>query len=114
MSTEAVLAERHERIAPRLFLTDPASPSAFTPLGVDDSLVARIEQIWGMKPSVVEISLGYEHPHDESVVEWDKKALPRDSAAQVLRNARREGFKIERSMTGYSISGNFNPAWRAR
>lgn len=110
----AALDERHQLIAPRLFLADPMPPSAFGPLGERDSLVSRIERIWNLRPSVIEISLGYEHPHDESVIAWDKKALPRDSAAQVLRNARREGLLIERSMTGYSITGNFNPAWRAR
>lgn len=72
-----------------------------------DSLMARIERIWGMKPSVIEVSIGTSNdPYSSKPTQWTKTAMTREQAAQVLREARREGLLIEQDRTGYLISGH--------
>ena len=85
----------------------------FGPLGVNDSLVARMERLWEMKPSVVEITFGFVNPHDDSLIDWGPKlTMSRADAANALRTARQQGQVIERSVTGYEITGGLNKAWR--
>lgn len=83
-------------------------PIPFPPLLASDSLVARLEQIWGLKPTVIEVNVGYGHPEDESAISWTTAQMTREQAAKALRIARREGLLIEASRTGYDISGRIN------
>lgn len=100
--------EQLERTAQRRFTGEPNT--AFAALQPDDSLVARIERIWGLKPSVIEVSIGTSSdPYSSVPTEWTKTAMTRDQAARVLRRARREGLLIEASRTGYEVSGEFAP-----
>lgn len=85
--------------------------TGFGPLGEDDSLVARIEAIWNLRPTAIEVRVGYAHPDDDSLTEWSKTTMTRAQAAQALRTARKSRLLIERSRIGYCISGQTNPAW---
>ena len=92
-----------ERAAPRRFTGAPLT--GFGELLPTDSLVARIERIWNMKPSVVEVTVAYTHPDDDNELDIFKTAMTRAQAAQTLRRARRSRLLIEASVTGYCISG---------
>jgi hypothetical protein len=78
------------------------------PLLPGDSLVASIERIWGLKPSVIEVSIGTSNdPYSADPTDWVKTAMTRTQAALALRTARAENLLIEQSRTGYVISGGF-------
>lgn len=85
--------------------------AVFSALRECDSLVARIERIWNLKPTVVEVSVGYPNPRDDSLLEWLTVPMSRKKAADAIRAARKRGLLIERSTTGYCISGAVHPAW---
>jgi hypothetical protein len=100
-------AERIARIEARRF-----SGESMTGFGPEDSLVRKIERIWNLKPGSIEISIGYIDPNDEDLLCWTRVQMSRGEAARTLRGARRRLLTIERSQTGYCISGDLSPAWR--
>lgn len=78
---------------------------SFPPLRPGDSLVARIERLWHLKPTAYEISIGFPNENDDSLLDWHSRVMTRAETAKALRSARRNGLLIERKTTGYSISG---------
>lgn len=82
--------------------------------GLDPRLAERYRRM-AAKPQTILIRTGYDHPCDDSLVDWgDPIPTSRDAAADVLRTARLSKLRIERRPGGYSISGGTNPAWRYR
>lgn len=60
---------------------------------------------------VVELTIGYDHPRDDSLIDWSKRLVSRKEAADALRNARAAKHPISITLHGFSIYRGINPAW---
>lgn len=78
---------------------------SFPALQPGDSLLARMETIWDLRRTVVEVTVAYTHPDDDNQRDTFKTAMTRKQAADAIRSARRQGLLVEESVTGYCISG---------
>ena len=88
---DACQLARAARKAAQRFLADPAPVTAFGMLDFD---------------------IGYVCPHDDSMLDVVRKVMTRQQAAEALRAARQQRECIDRTPTGYSVSGALNPTWR--
>jgi hypothetical protein len=63
------------------------------------------------KPGAVEVSIGYVDPNDADLLCWTRVEMTRGEAARTLRSARHRLLTIEKSRTGWCISGDLCPGW---
>jgi hypothetical protein len=59
------------------------------------------------KPAEIQVSVGYRHPDDDALLQWYPAWLSRSQAAEALRAARRNKARIELSVEGYCITGEW-------